>query len=233
MQDEYVNAFNKVELGNERKKEMREYLMSQMNASETKAVKTRLNSGMKTGLIAAAALVAITGTLCIPVTRNAISAAVKNIFSKPVPVDSTDQLEKEHRDRSERVIPGDISNAEENFAAIAREDQMLDAHNDRVKVDPSYYSDPELRELAEFYASQGCTLMDLKKDSEDVDMNIYGTDTDWFKDGFGISYWEGDNASGCLGNVLVFKADEAQLQNFLDDEYEAACRSMTQSVSRR
>ena len=226
MQDEYVNAIKKVGLGNERKKEMREYLISQMTAPETKAVKTRLNSGMKTGLIAAAALVAITGTLCIPVTRNAISAAVKSIFSKPVPEDSTDQLTKEQQDRSQRVIPEDIPSAEENYAAVMRDDQLLDAYYDRVKVDPSYYSDPELNELATFYASQGCTLLDLKKDSEEVDMNICGYDTDWFKEGFSVAYWEGDNATGSLGNILVFKADDAQLQNFLDDEYEKACRDM-------
>ena len=127
-------------------------------------------------------------------------------------------LEKEAEGRAERGIPTDEvseSEAEEILAAVSSQDQAEDDFFEAVTVTAEYYSDPDLNELANYYAQQGYSLLDLEKNVEYDDfLSLYNT-RDWFSSGFTVSYWVGDNAFGYSGSTVVFKATEEQLEGFL------------------
>ena len=218
MQDEYVKAFEKIKMSDERKNEMRKALEMELASNRKPAKRTHLSGGAKAGIAAAAVAVTLAGVFCVPTTRNAIFAGVKDIFSKEVPEGAVDELEVEKRGREERVIPTDVPEASEILEAVAQQDLEQDKFFEDVTVTADYYSDPELNELANFYANQGYTLMDLAKDAEYYYEFPGVQNEEWFSDGFKLAYQIGDNAYGYMGYTTVFKATEEQMNNLLNND---------------
>ena len=214
MQDEYNRSFGKIRMGDERKMEMRKTLEKELASSKKPAKITRLSGGKKAGIAAAAVVVTLSGLFLIPTTRNTIMAAVKSLFFKEVPEDAVDIVDYYEKAREERVIPTDIPEASEVLAAVSEQDAQVDEYIQNVSVDAEYYEDGDLNELANYYAQQGYTLLDLNKDPV-IFYTIEGyEDREWFSDGFRVNYDIGNNN----GNIVVFKATEEQFQAFMDNQ---------------
>ena len=221
MQDEYVKTFEKIKLDDDRKLEMRKALVMEMASSKKPAKKTRLGTGAKVGIAAAAIAVTIGGLMAFPATRNVIAASIKNLFKITVPEDATDVLEQEKQGREERVIPTDDvseSEAEDMLAAVAAQDEEQDEYFESVIVTADYYTDPDLNELANYYAQQGYSLLDIEKDSMFLDYEQEFNTRDWYSEGFFLTFQIGDNASSRFGSVFAFKATEDQLDGFLNNK---------------
>ena len=227
MQDEYVKAFEKIKMNDNRKAEMRSLLEAETAAASTagavrSAKTTRLSTGAKAGIAAAAAITITLGTLfIIPGTRNTISAGVRAFFNKEVPQGAVDAYEKEMDDREERVIPTDEVEEEvaaEIIAAVSEQDKAEDEYFETVTVNADYYTDADLNEFANYYAQQGYYIMDLKEDAKLNEYENTFNTRDWLSDGFFVSYHTSDNASGTYGRILVFKATEDQLDGFLKNK---------------
>ena len=221
MQDEYVKTFEKIQLDDNRKLEMRKALEKEMALTRVPAKRTRLNAGAKAGIAVAAVALTIGGLMAFPATRNVIAASIRNLVKMVVPEGAVDAVEQEKINRDERVIPTDeVSESEANeiLALVSEQDRLQDEYFESVIVDADYYSDPDLNELANFYSQQGYSLLDLKKDSTYFDYEQDFNTEDWFSEGFFLTFQVGDNATAKSGSILAFKATEDQLHGFLQNK---------------
>ena len=220
MQDEYIKAIEKIEMNKDRKIEMRKILENEMASAETKkpAKTTRLGTGAKVGIAAAAVALSMGTLMAIPTTRTAISASVRAFFHMEIPEGAEDAQTKEIEDRENRVIPTDDVEAsvrEEIESAVASQDAAEDKYFKDVTVNADYYSDPDLNEYANYYAQQSYNIMDIKKDEEYFDGYNDLRTNDWYSEGFFVSYTTGDNAAPTFSRILVFKATPEQLEGFM------------------
>ena len=218
MQDEYVKTFAKIQMDDDRKKDMRKALEIEMASVKKPAKKTRLGTGAKAGIAAAAVVVTIGGLLVFPTTRNVIAAGIKNLVKLVIPDGAVDVVDQEKQGREERVIPTDEvseSEAEEMLAAVAAQDEEQDEYFESVIVTADYYTDPELNELANYYAQQGYSILDIEKDSMFLDYENEFNTYDWYSEGFFTTFRIGDNATGHYGSIFAFKATEDQLEGYL------------------
>lgn len=218
MQDEYVKTFAKIQMDDDRKKDMRKALEIEMASVKKPAKKTPIGTGAKVGIAAAAVAVTIGGLFIFPTTRNVIAAGIKNLVKLVIPDGAVDVVDQEIQGREERVIPTDEvsgSEAEEMLAAVAAQDEEQDEYFESVIVTADYYTDPELNELANYYAQQGYSILDIEKDSMFLDYENEFNTYDWYSEGFFTIFHIGDNATGYSGSIFVFKATEDQLDGFL------------------
>ncbi len=232
MQDEYVKAIEKIQMNKDRKIEMRKFLENEMASATTevkaeqvgkRAKTTRLSKGAKAG-IAAAAIAATMGVLmAVPSSRNAINASIRAFFNKEVPQGATDGVTKASEDKKDRVIPTndvDPSVKAEIESAVASQDKAEEDYYKNVTVTADYYKDTELNKLANYYAQQKMNLLDLKKDSKYNSFYNRFQKMDWFSDGFFVTYWLGDNATGHSGTITCFKATDKQMEGYLKNSLE-------------
>ena len=224
MQDEYIKAIEKIEMNKDRKMEMRKILENEMASEETRkpARTTRLGTGAKVGIAAAAVALSMGTLMAIPTTRTAISASVKAFFHMEIPEGAEDGHTKELEGRENRVVPTD--NVEESVkaeieAAVSSQDEAADKYFNDVTVNADYYSDPELNKYANYYAQQEYNIMDIKKDAEYIDNYSNLKTNDWYSDGFFVTYQTGTNAQPTSGTILVFKATAEQLEGFMKNNY--------------
>ena len=224
MQDEYVKAIEKIQMNKDRKIEMRKILENEMASEETRkpAKTTRLGTGAKVGIAAAAVALSMGTLMAIPTTRTAISASVKSFFHMEIPEGAEDGHTKELEGRENRVVPTD--NVEESVkaeieAAVSSQDEAADKYFNDVTVNADYYSDPELNKYANYYAQQEYNIMDIKKDAEYIDNYSDLKTNDWYSDGFFVTYQTGTNAQPTSGTILVFKATAEQLEGFMKNNY--------------
>ena len=223
MQDEYIKAIEKIQMNKDRKIEMRKILENELASSPKKPAKTtRLTAGAKVGIAAAAVTLSMGTLMAIPATRTAISASVRAFFHMEIPEGAEDGQTKELEGRENRVIPTDEveeSVKEEIVAAVSSQDQAADDYYKNVDVTADYYTDAELNKYANYYAQKGYNLLDIKKDSEYDDFLGQFNTNDWYSEGFFVTYWIGDNATGYSGQVICFKATPDQLEGFLKNTY--------------
>lgn len=224
MQDEYIKAIEKIEMNKDRKMEMRKILENEMASEETRkpAKTTRLGTGAKVGIAAAAVALSMGTLMAIPTTRTAISASVKAFFHMEIPEGAEDGHTKELEGRENRVVPTD--DVEESVkaeieAAVSSQDEAADKYFNDVAVNADYYSDPELNKYANYYAQQEYNIMDIKKDAEYIDNYSNLKTNDWYSDGFFVTYQTGTNAQPTSGTILVFKATAEQLEGFMKNNY--------------
>ncbi|MBQ1743526.1 MAG: hypothetical protein II046_01115 [Clostridiales bacterium] len=192
------------------------------SAPKKPAKTTRLSAGAKVGIAAAAVTLSMGTLMAIPATRTAISASVRAFFHMEIPEGAEDGQTKELEDRENRVIPTDEveeSVKEEIVAAVSSQDQAADDYYKNVDVTADYYTDAELNKYANYYAQKGYNLLDIKKDSEYDDFLGQFNTNDWYSEGFFVTYWIGDNATGYSGQVICFKATPNQLTGFLKNTY--------------
>ena len=223
MQDEYVKAIERIQMNKDRKIEMRKILENELASAPKKPAKTtRLSAGAKVGIAAAAVTLSMGTLMAIPATRTAISASVRAFFHMEIPEGAEDGQTKELEGRENRVIPTDEveeSVKEEIVAAVSSQDQAADDYYKNVDVTADYYTDAELNKYANYYAQKGYNLLDIKKDSEYDDFLGQFNTNDWYSEGFFVTYWIGDNATGYSGQVICFKATPDQLEGFLKNTY--------------
>ena len=223
MQDEYIKAIEKIQMNKDRKTEMRNILENELASAPKKPAKTtRLSAGAKVGIAAAAVTLSMGTLMAIPATRTAISASVRAFFHMEIPEGAEDGQTKELEGRENRVIPTDEveeSVKEEIVAAVSSQDQAADDYYKNVDVTADYYTDAELNKYANYYAQKGYNLLDIKKDSEYDDFLGQFNTNDWYSEGFFVTYWIGDNATGYSGQVICFKATPDQLTGFLKNTY--------------
>ena len=223
MQDEYIKAIEKIQMDKDRKIEMRNILEKELASAPKKPAKTtRLGTGAKVGIAAAAITLSMGTLMAIPTTRTAISASVRALFHMEIPEGAEDGQTKELEGRDNRVIPTDDveeSVREEIESAVASQDQAADDYYKNVNVTADYYTDAELNKYANYYAQKGYNLLDIKKDSEYDDFLGQFNTNDWYSEGFFVTYWVGDNATGYSGQVICFKATPDQLEGFLKNTY--------------
>ena len=223
MQDEYIKAIEKIQMNKDRKTEMRNILENELASAPKKPAKTtRLTAGAKVGIAAAAVTLSMGTLMAIPATRTAISASVRAFFHMEIPEGAEDGQTKELEGRDNRVIPTDEveeSVKEEIVAAVSSQDQAADDYYKNVDVTADYYTDAELNKYANYYAQKGYNLLDIKKDSEYDDFLGQFNTNDWYSEGFFVTYWIGDNATGYSGQVICFKATPDQLEGFLKNTY--------------
>ena len=223
MQDEYIKAIEKIQMNKDRKIEMRKILENELASAPKKPAKTtRLSAGAKVGIAAAAVTLSMGTLMAIPATRTAISASVRAFFHMEIPEGAEDGQTKELEGRDNRVIPTDEveeSVKEEIVAAVSSQDQAADDYYKNVNVTADYYTDAELNKYANYYAQKGYNLLDIKKDSEYDDFLGQFNTNDWYSEGFFVTYWIGDNATGYSGQVICFKATPDQLTGFLKNTY--------------
>ena len=223
MQDEYIKAIEKIQMDKNRKTEMRNILENELASAPKKPAKTtRLSAGAKVGIAAAAVTLSMGTLMAIPATRTAISASVRAFFHMEIPEGAEDGQTKELEGRENRVIPTDEveeSVKEEIVAAVSSQDQAADDYYKNVDVTADYYTDAELNKYANYYAQKGYNLLDIKKDSEYDDFLGQFNTNDWYSEGFFVTYWIGDNATGYSGQVICFKATPDQLEGFLKNTY--------------
>lgn len=202
---------------------MRKILENELASAPKKPAKTtRLSAGAKVGIAAAAVTLSMGTLMAIPATRTAISASVRAFFHMEIPEGAEDGQTKELEDRENRVIPTDEveeSVKEEIVAAVSSQDQAADDYYKNVDVTADYYTDAELNKYANYYAQKGYNLLDIKKDSEYDDFLGQFNTNDWYSEGFFVTYWIGDNATGYSGQVICFKATPDQLTGFLKNTY--------------
>lgn len=218
MQDDYVKTFAKIKMDDDRKKDMRKALEIEMASVKKPAKKTPIGTGAKVGIAAAAVAVTIGGLFIFPTTRNVIAAGIKNLVKLVIPDGAVDVVDQEIQGREERVIPTDEvsgSEAEEMLAAVAAQDEEQDEYFESVIVTADYYTDPELNELANYYAQQGYSILDIEKDSMFLDYENEFNTYDWYSEGFFTTFRIGDNATGHYGSIFAFKATEDQLEGYL------------------
>ena len=217
MQDEYIKAIEKLKMDNDRKIEMRKVLEQELASSSPKkpAKTTRLSSGKKAAIAAAAIVVTMTTVMCIPTTRNAIYAAARAIFNKPIPEGAVDESVYESSGRAERVIPSDIPGYSEHIKEVEQRDKEEDEHMKKITVSkPDYFKEDALNELAKTYMEKGYTILMLEK-NDDLTQVIDGfNEAEWYTEGFRVTYHIGDNATGYFGTTFVFKATEKQLDGY-------------------
>lgn len=223
MQDEYIKAIEKIQMNKDRKIEMRKILENELASAPKKPAKTtRLSAGAKVGIAAAAVTLSMGTLMAIPATRTAISASVRAFFHMEIPEGAEDGQTKELEGRENRVLPTDEveeSVKEEIVAAVSSQDQAADDYYKNVDVTADYYTDAELNKYANYYAQKGYNLLDIKKDSEYDDFLGQFNTNDWYSEGFFVTYWIGDNATGYSGQVICFKATPDQLTGFLKNTY--------------
>lgn len=223
MQDEYIKAIEKIQMNKDRKIEMRTVLENELASTPKKPAKTtRLGTGAKVGIAAAAVALSMGTLMAIPSTRTAISASVKAFFHMEIPEGAEDGHTKELEGRENRVVPTD--NVEESVkaeieAAVSSQDEAADKYFNDVTVNADYYSDPELNKYANYYAQQEYNIMDIKKDAEYIDNYSDLKTNDWYSDGFFVTYQTGTNAQPTFGTILVFKASAEQLEGFMKNNY--------------
>jgi len=224
MQDEYIKAIEKIEMNKDRKMEMRKILENEMASEETRkpAKTTRLGTGAKVGIAAAAVALSMGTLMAIPTTRTAISASVKAFFHMEIPEGAEDGHTKELEGRENRVVPTD--NVEESVkaeieAAVSSQDEAADKYFNDVNVNADYYSDPELNKYANYYAQQEYNIMDIKKDAEYIDNYSNLKTNDWYSEGFFVTYQTGTNAQPTFSTILVFKATPEQLEGFMKNNH--------------
>lgn len=202
---------------------MRKILENELASAPKKPAKTtRLSAGAKVGIAAAAVTLSMGTLMAIPATRTAISASVRAFFHMEIPEGAEDGQTKELEDRENRVIPTDEveeSVKEEIVAAVSSQDQAADDYYKNVDVTADYYTDAELNKYANYYVQKGYNLLDIKKDSEYDDFLGQFNTNDWYSEGFFVTYWIGDNATGYSGQVICFKATPDQLTGFLKNTY--------------
>ena len=202
---------------------MRKILENELASAPKKPAKTtRLSAGAKVGIAAAAVTLSMGTLMAIPATRTAISASVRAFFHMEIPEGAEDGQTKELEGRENRVIPTDEveeSVKEEIVAAVSSQDQAADDYYKNVDVTADYYTDAELNKYANYYAQKGYNLLDIKKDSEYDDFLGQFNTNDWYSEGFFVTYWIGDNATGYSGQVICFKATPDQLTGFLKNTY--------------
>ena len=202
---------------------MRKILENELASAPKKPAKTtRLSAGAKVGIAAAAVTLSMGTLMAIPATRTAISASVRAFFHMEIPEGAEDGQTKELEGRENRVIPTDEveeSVKEEIVAAVSSQDQAADDYYKNVDVTADYYTDAELNKYANYYAQKGYNLLDIKKDSEYDDFLGQFNTNDWYSEGFFVTYWIGDNATGYSGQVICFKATPNQLTGFLKNTY--------------
>ena len=207
----------------DRKIEMRTILENELASTPKKPAKTtRLGTGAKVGIAAAAVALSMGTLMAIPTTRTAISASVKAFFHMEIPEGAEDGHTKELEGRENRVVPTD--NVEESVkaeieAAVSSQDEAADKYFNDVTVNADYYSDPELNRYANYYAQQEYNIMDIKKDAEYIDNYSNLKTNDWYSDGFFVTYQTGTNAQPTSGTILVFKATAEQLEGFMKNNY--------------
>ena len=218
MQDEYIKAIEKIQMDKDRKIKMRKVLEQELASSSGKkhAKTTRLSSGKKAAAAAAAIVITMTVVMCIPTTRNAIYAAARAIFNKPIPEGAIDESVYESSGRAERVIPSDIPDYSAHISEVEKRDKEEDEHMKKLTVTkPDYFKDDTLNELAKSYMEKGYTILMLQKE-DDLSHVIDGfKEAEWYTEGFRVTYHIGDNASGYYGTTFVFKATEKQLEGYL------------------
>ena len=222
MQDEYIKAIEKIQMDKDRKIEMRKVLEQEMASAPTKkpAKTTRLSSGKKAAAAAAAIVITMTVVMCIPTTRNAIYAAAKAIFNKPIPEGAIDESAYESSARAERVIPSDIPDYSSHISEVEKRDKEEDEHMKKITVSkPDYFKDDTLNELAKNYMEQGYNIMMLEKGCDLIHYFENFKEAEWYTEGFWVSYHIGDNATGYSGYTFVFKATEKQLQGYLENQH--------------
>ena len=230
MQDEYVKAIEKIQIDKDRKIEMRKVLENEMASAQTEAATvsakraktTKLSGGAKAGIAAAALALTMGCVFAIPSSRNAINASIKAFFNKEVPQGAVDDQTKQSENRKERVIPTDDmkpSVAESVKAEVAKQDKEQDDYYKNVTVTAEYYKDAELNKLANYYTQKKMNLMDLKKDIKYNGYYEQFKTNDWFSDGFYVSYWVGDNATGHSGMITCFKATDKQLASYMKNAH--------------
>lgn len=223
MQDEYIKAIEKIQMNKDRKIEMRTVLENELASTPKKPAKTtRLGTGAKVGIAAAAVALSMGTLMAIPSTRTAISASVRALFHMELPEGAEDAQTKEIENRENRVIPTDDveeSVKEEIEAAVSSQDQAEDDYFKNVTVNAEYYSDTELNKYANYYAQKNYSIMDIKKDAEFSDGYDNLRTNDWYSEGFFVSYQTGTNAQPTSGTILVFKATAEQLEGFLKNNY--------------
>jgi len=223
MQDEYIKAIEKLQMNKDRKIEMRKVLENELASAPKKPAKTtRLGTGAKVGIAAAAVALSMGTLMAIPTTRTAISASVRAFFHMEIPEGAEDGQTKELEDRENRVIPTD--DVEESVkaeieAAVSSQDEAEDKYFKDVTVTADYYTDAELNKYANYYAQQNYNIMDIKKDAEYIDCYSEQRTNDWYSDGFFVTYQTGTNAQPTFGRILVFKATPEQLEGFLKNNY--------------
>ena len=220
MQDEYIKAIEKIEINKDRKMEMRKILENEMASSAPKkpAKRTRLGTGAKIGIAAAAVGLSMGTLMAVPSTRNVISASVKAFFHMEIPEGAEDAQTKELENRENRVIPTD--DVEESVkaeieAAVSSQDAAEDQYFKDVTVTADYYSDPDLNQYANYYAQQSYNIMDIKKDAAYTDGYNDLRTNDWYSEGFFVTYQTGTNAQPTFSTILVFKATPEQLEGFM------------------
>lgn len=222
MQDEYVRAFEKLQIDEERKQNMRKILESELAASRKPARTTRLTGGKAAGIAAAAVTITLAGAFVVPASRNTIMAAIKSVFYKEIPAEAVDQREEVQINRETRVIPTDVPEASEIMAMVAEQDREEDERLAFTSITSEEIQDQELRNIAKYYEDQGCTLDDLKKEIEYDIESGYALNNYSYKDdiveGFNVSYQVGDYAYGHCENIYVFKISEEGLEKYLFDE---------------
>ena len=221
MQDDYVKTFAKIKMDDDRKKDMRKALEKEMASSKKPAKTTRLTTGAKVGIAAAAIAVTMGGLLIVPASRNAIYASVRSLFGMEVPEGAEDGVTNDLEGRENRVVPTDEvseSVAEEIIAAVSSQDAAQDFYLDSVVVTADYYEDTLLNEYANFYAQQGYTLLDIAEDDAIDEYYDQFDAGDWYDTGFFVTYRSGDNAYGYDAYSYVFKASEEQFQAFLQTQ---------------
>ena len=223
MQDEYIKAIEKIQMDKDRKIEMRKILENEAASAPKKPAKTtRLSTGAKVGIAAAAVTLSMGTLMAIPTTRTAISASVRAFFHMEIPEDAEDGQTKELEDRENRVIPTDDvdeSVRAEIESAVASQDAEEDKYFKDVTVTADYYTDPELNKYANYYAQQEYNIMDIKKDEEYIDCYSELKTNEWYSDGFFVTYQTGTNAQPTFGRILVFKATPEQLEGFMKNNY--------------
>jgi len=224
MQDEYIKAIEKIQMDKDRKIEMRKILENEMASEPKKPAKTtRLGTGAKVGVAAAAVVLSMGILMAIPTTRTAISASVRAFFHMEIPEGAEDAQTKASEERDNRVIPTDEvdeSVQAEIEAVVASQDQEEYEYIQNVTVTADYYADEELNKYANYYAQKGYNLMDIEKDAQYDDfLNQFRTN-EWYSEGFFVNYWIGDNATGHSGQIICFKATPEQLGGFRKNTYE-------------
>ena len=230
MQDEYNRAFDKIHMDEARKANIRQILVSELEANKKPAKVTRISGSAKAGIAAAAVAVTLTGLFVFPTTRDTILATIKDLFHRDVPAEAVDMREEVQENRENRMIPTDVPEASEILEIVASQDQEEDEWLEYIESSSDNYTDENIKSLAKYYEEQGCTINDLKKNIEyDLgggdELNNYSYYDD-VEEGFTVYYWVGDYAYGHSESVQVMKISKEGLDKYLFDESRYIMRTM-------
>lgn len=142
-------------------------------------------------------------------------------ISESVAVEMSVDVEPENQEEADEISESIIS---EISSAVESQDKANEDFYNYVTVNSGYYSDPYLAEEAAGYEQQGYSIYDMQKyyewwdyDSLDISSAEYINPEGWLTEGFFASFWIGDNASAFNNSIYVFKVDEEQLNNYLNN----------------